>query len=55
MPAHVMIDTAKLAFNDRKPLEVTADCQLIRHAHAAMGLDRILANEARRLTDTYLG
>ena len=38
-----------------QPLEVMADDQLVGHAHAAVQLNRLLADEAARLTDRHLG
>ena len=36
-------------------LEVVADIQFIGHAHAAMDLHRLLADEAAGLADLHLG
>ena len=50
-----MVDGAELAFDHCGALEVVAHGQLIGHAHAAMDLDRGLANELGRATDLDLG
>ena len=50
-----MIDAAKFAFKNRQAFEIAANGELVGHPHAAMGLDRRLADESCRLADPDLG
>lgn len=50
-----MIGAAQLPLDHRQALEAAADRQLFRHAHAAMQLDRVLADEAAGAADRDLG
>ena len=38
-----------------EPLEIVADCELVRHAHPAMKLDGFFANPFAGTTDLHFG
>src|SRR5258706_16128684 len=46
---------AELDVDGRNPLEVMADIQFVGHAHAAVGLHRLVGNEPAGITDLRLG
>jgi len=48
------ICVSKQSIDDCQPFEIVADIQLIRHAHTAMQLDRVLSNKFSRLADLDL-
>ena len=51
----VMVDIAVERIEHGQPLEVMADIEFVGHAHAAMKLHRLLADEAAGLADLHLG
>jgi len=50
----VVVGVAELGINNQQPLEVVADPELLRHAHAAMQLHRILTDEGPQLAHHVL-
>src|SRR5579862_4176579 len=52
--AQMMIDVAVQRVDHRQALEIVADIELVGHAHAAMDLDRALADETARFADLRL-
>src|SRR6185437_9313259 len=53
--AQMIVGVAKGVLDHREPLEVVADLRLLRHADAAVELDRLLADELSGLADLHLG
>src|SRR3546814_10549921 len=55
MPAQVVTDVAELALDHRRALEVATERQLVSHAHAAVQLHGVLADEATGFGNRHLG
>src|ERR1700723_1830526 len=53
-PQHVERGIAELDVDGRNPLEVMADIQFIRHAHAAMELHRLVGDKLAGIADLRL-
>src|SRR5690606_24062932 len=54
-PLQVMLGVAELLRDHRQPLEGVRHLHFLRHAHAAVQLDRLLADVACRVGDLDLG
>ncbi len=53
--AQVPVGVAELALDHRHALEEVADIEFVGHAHAAVNLDGVLADELAGLADLHLG